>query len=719
MRAVVNKVDFPVSSMCHRAALSLMLATVCFFALFARNAAAYDDRVALVIGNDNYAGEPLKNAVNDARAMQTVLQELGFKVVFKPNADIQTMRSAAVEFAKQMDGASAAVFYYAGHGIQYSNKNYLIPIDAKLSAEQEIAYFALEVNQILDSMEEAKVRHKFIILDACRNNPFRNLNLSTGLAKSSRVPPGTTISYAAAAGAVALDGDGENGLYTKYLVKEIRNPGLTASGVFERVGSDVAKESNSRQYPENQSTASPRGAFFFAERTAVATAAPNTSMSSDTAALLDRDYWNDIKESKKIDDFQDYLQRFPTGFFVSRARSRIENLKQERIAQVAASPLASTPANSAPVLVAERGAEPAARPAASNSPASQPSQSLNSPSSSPAPAPSRAAPPPEPIRVAAAPTVQTSEVRGMESRTSPSPAAASIPAATSAPPANQVAVLSPDQKSSLPPAPVFPRMLTGTLDFKDGAKYVGDFKEDKDKNQTLHGKGEYTSQAFRYNGEFKDGKKQGKGLYVWANGDKFEGDFANDQVSGKGKWEFASGDVYTGEVLNAVMVGRGVLLAKNGDRYDGLFADGKPNGLGVYVFANGDKFEGSMVAGKMSGKGTYTNKRGDKFIVSFVDGVPNGNGTYEFANGDRYVGEIQAGLLTGKGEYFHSDGQRSEGMYVNGLLNGPGKFYYNNGSWFEGTFEGGLKHAKGIMIQKDGNKRAAEIVDGVTTFPGS
>ena len=688
-----------------------MLAMAC---TFARTAAAYDDRVALVIGNDNYPGEPLKNAVNDARAMQAALQDLGFKVVFKPNADIQTMRAAAVEFAKQMDGASAAVFYYAGHGIQYANKNYLIPVDAKLSAEQEIAYFSLEVNQILDSMEEAKVRHKFIILDACRNNPFRNLNLSTGLAKSTRVPPGTTISYAAAAGAVALDGDGENGLYTKYLVKEIRNPGLTASGVFERVGSLVAQESNSRQYPENQSTASPRGAFFFAERTAVATSAPNTSMSSETAALLDRDYWNDIKDSKKIEDFQDYLQRFPTGFFVSRARSRIDNLKQDRSPQVAAAPHAV-----APVLVADRSAESAARPATPSSSNVTPLQSLATPASSPAPAPSPAMARPEasPVRVAAAPVVPTSEVRGMEARVTPS-SAASIPVAAGAPPASQVAVLSPEQKTSLPPVPVYPKFVTGTLDFRDGAKYVGEYKEDKDKNQILHGKGEYVSQAFRYNGEFKDGKKQGKGVYVWANGDKFDGDFSNDQVSGKGKWEFASGDVYTGDVLNAVMVGKGVLVAKNGDRYEGLFADGKPNGQGVYVFANGDKFEGTMVSGKMSGKGTYTNKRGDKFIVPFVDGVPNGNGTYEFANGDRYVGEIQAGLLTGKGEYFHSDGQRSEGMYVNGLLNGPGKFYYNNGSWFEGVFEGGLKRARGIMIQKDGNKRAAEIVDGVTTFPG-
>ncbi len=658
-------------------------------ALATSPAYAYDDRVALVIGNDNYASEPLKNAVNDARAMQAALQSLGFKVVFKPNADLRTMQSAAVEFAKQMDGASAAVFYYAGHGVQYSNRNFLIPVDSKLSSEQEIAYFALEVNQILNSMEDAKVRHKFIILDACRNNPFRHLNLSTGLAKSASVPPGTTISYAAAAGAVALDGEGENGLYTKHLVREIRNPGLTSSGVFEKVGSSVAQESNSRQIPENQSTSSPRGAFFFAERGAVVASPGSGGISSETAAQVDREYWSEVKGSKKIEDFQGYLQQFPTGIFSSLARSRIDNLKQEKSQQqVAAAPLTAAPNATAPVLVAEM--PPAA----------------------------------QPIRVAAAPLApQTSEVRGLEPKVAvpaaavPSPAIAIPAASTAAPSASQVAALSPEQKTSLPPLPVFPKMLTGTLEFQDGARYTGDYKEDKDKNQILHGKGEYISKAFRYNGEFKDGKKQGKGVYVWANGDKFDGDFANDQVSGKGRWEFASGGVYVGDVLNAIMMGKGVLVSKNGDKFEGVFADGQPNGRGVYVFANGDKYEGNMVAGKMSGSGTYTTKSGDKFIVPWIDGVAHGSGTYEFANGDRYVGEIKSGLLTGKGQYFHSDGQRSEGTYVNGQLTGEGKFYYNNGSWFEGTFDGGLKRAKGTMIQKDGSKQAAEINDGVATFP--
>ncbi|MBL0122625.1 MAG: caspase family protein [Betaproteobacteria bacterium] len=728
MRALLLKFVVP---RLYRSGWRLTFALACLASV---SAYAYDDRVALVIGNDSYINEPLKNAVNDARAMQKVLQDLGFKVLFKPNADIQTMRAAAVQFAKQMDGASAAVFYYAGHGIQYSNKNYLIPIDAKLTAEQEIAYFALEVNQILDSMEEAKVRHKFIILDACRSNPFRNLSVASGLAKSARVPPGTTISYAAAAGAIALDGDGENGLYTKHLVREIRIPGQTESTVFANVGSNVAQESNSRQNPENQSTASPRGAFLFAGANLASVS--NGGISGDTNALVDKEFWSSVKDSRKVEDYEAYLSQFRTGIFATLARNRIENIKQERsLQQVAIAPSSRTEAVAQRVIVADKAPEVSTRPMESSAAPVKLTapQTIVTTSASPAAVPAAApassafntanAVDSQPIRLAsAAPAIQTSEVRGMESKPaapgmSLPAAAASIPASTTAPAANHVAVLSPEQKTSLPPPPAFPKILSGALEFADGARYVGGYKEDQEKNQTLHGRGEYISNAFRYEGEFRDGKKQGKGVYIWANGDKFDGEFANDQVSGKGKWEFASGDVYEGDVLNAIMAGKGVLVTKSGDKYEGMFADGKPHGQGVYIFASGDRFEGSMAAGKMAGNGVYVSKSGDKILAPFIDNVAHGAGTYEFANGDRYVGQIQNGLLTGKGKYFHSDGQRSEGSYVNGLLNGDGKFFYNNGSMFEGTFEGGFKRAKGLMIQSDGSKRKAVIVNGETTFP--
>ena len=697
--------------------------------LASTNVRAYDDRVALVIGNNAYPTEPLKNAVNDARAVQKTLQDLGFKVVYRPNADITAMRSAAVDFTRMLDGATAAVFYYAGHGIQYRDKNFLVPIDAKLTSEAEIVFNALEVGQILERMEDAKVKYKFIILDACRNNPFRDVFATSGLAKISRVPPGTIISYAAAAGAVAQDGDGDNGLYTKHLLDEIRNPANQATLVFQNVSSLVGQESGGKQFPEFQSVAQPGARpFFFAEGGARAVVTAGTTVSAETNTLIDRDFWNGVKESKKIDDYQIYLDQFPNGVFARLARSKIDNLKQEKSQQqVATAPLSSAPVNAAPVLVPEKTAEVA------KTPIQVAATTLSAPLST---SPAAKSPPTvdsAAIKIASAPA--TSEVRGIEAKPAPPPVAAipatssptqttqaglsatlpaaGVPPATAAPAGTQVAAISPDQKSALPPPPVFPKFLTGTIDFRDGARYTGDYKEDKDKNQTLHGKGEYIGKNFRYNGEFKDGKKEGRGVYVWANGDKFDGDFVDEQPSGKGKWEFATGDKYEGDVVKSMMSGKGVLTTKNGDKFDGLFKDNLQHGKGIYTFATGDKFDGVMSMGKMSGPGVYVTKAGDRIEATFAEGTPQGKGIYYFTNGDRYEGDIQGGALTGQGKYYFSNGQRTEGNYINGVLKGEGKFIFGDGSWFEGQFEDGTKRAKGNYYNKDGTKRAADMIDGV------
>ena len=679
---------------------------------FSPNANAYNDRVALVIGNDQYPSEPLKNAVNDARAMQKALQDLGFKVVFRPNADTVQMRAAAVEFTKILDGATAAVFYYAGHGIQHRERNYLIPIDAKFSSEAEIAFGGIDVRQIIDYMDDAKVRYKFVILDACRNNPFRNVFTQTGLAKMSSVPPGTVVSFAAAPGAVAFDGDpnAENGIYTKNLLRELKTPGLQATLVFQQAGSAVGQETGSKQIPEFYSTPFPGGKpFFFAEKTGIA-AAGNASggPSADTALQLEREFWTSIKDSKRLDDFQAYLEQFPSGVYARLARNRIDDLKREQIqSQVAATPLGSTQSPAAPVLVADKGQTPARPSPANPSPqaaVAQPAASAPPPATEVKPAP---VPTPAPITAAPAPVV---------TQPATSPAASSIAGETrslepkQAPPI-QVAAIAPDQKSALPPVPQFPKFLNGKIDFADGATYVGDYKEDKDKNQVMHGKGEFVSKAFRYKGEFRDNKKDGKGLHVWANGDKFDGDFVADEPAGRGLWEFATGDRYEGDIAKGKFNGKGTLTTKAGDKYVGTFVDSLQHGKGVYQFANGDKYDGEMKQGKLAGVGVYTSKNGDRREATFVDGVAQGQGVYHFSNGDRYEGEFQSGALTGKGKYYYSNGLRTEGTYVNGALKGQGLFVFNEGSWFEGDFDGEGR-AKGVQIFKDGRRIPALINNG-------
>ena len=701
---------------------TLLLAVV-VAGLWATPVFAFEERVALVIGNDAYPSEPLRNAVNDAQQVAKTLKDLGFKVIFKTNVDFTTMRAAAVEFANLLDNNYSAVFYYAGHGIQHRGKNYLVPIDAKLTSETEVVFNALEVTQVLERMQDANVRHKFLILDACRNNPFRAVfgsNASQGLAKM-HTPPGTTIAFAAQAGAVAEDGKGENGVYTKNLLSELKKPDIQAALMFQQVSQAVQVETNGRQTPEVQSVAASKGFFFFNDSrltgpdsgtgsTANAANSDNTRASADTEAKVDLEFWSNVKDSSRAEDFRAYLDQFPNGRFAILARNRIfNNQRQQAPKEIAA-----------PSNTAQKTASTAIKPAperASETPAAK-DQTV------------AIAPMPEP-------SVQLADSRGIETKpgegataqqvvrapaigtdnagTSASHAIAGNAAPVEAAPAvprDQIAAISPKPKVAEPQLNVaLDRLVSGVIEFSGGARYTGQYKETKEKTKIPHGNGEYSARDFRYVGEFKDGKKHGRGLYTWANGDSFNGDFADDLPNGKGQYLFASGDEYSGDIVAGRISGQGVYRTKGMDRIEGSFVDAKANGRALYLFASGDRYEGEMAAGRLSGKGVYTTKGLDRIEATFRDGKADGEGICYFANNDRYEGQMKSGALTGKGKYFYSNGLRSEGEFVDGRLHGKGTFYFNDGSWFEGEFEDGLKKAKGFSYLKDGTRRAAVIVD--------
>ncbi|MEQ1516099.1 MAG: caspase family protein, partial [Usitatibacteraceae bacterium] len=597
--------------------------------------------------------------------------------------------------------------------VQYRGQNYLIPTDAKLTSEASIAFNAMPVTQILDTMDEAKIRHKFIILDACRNNPFSNVFTSTGLAKI-QAPAGTIVSFAAAAGQVAPDGaEGVNSLYTRALVKEMRDPQLQAAAMFQRVQTVVAQESTFKQLPELHNTPLFRVPFFFAERGAqsvAAGAAPATGLSGDAQAAIEGEFWRSAKEGKRVEGYQAYLEKYPNGNFASLARLEIDRMKRERSQQeVVAAPLSAS-VSSAPVLQVDVVASSAT--AATSAP--------QTPTTTTGQAPTK-------IVVANAPATNPgNDSRGMEIRQpAPQTAAQAAPvvapraaAVVPAPVIDKVASIAPEQLTSVPPVPTAAKLLSGRIAFPEGAVYTGEYKENKDKLQILHGQGEFISPAFQYKGEFRENKKQGKGAYMWANGNRYEGDFVDDEPSGRGVFAFASGDKYEGEYTKGAFNGKGVFVAKNGDKTDGVFVNGQANGRAVYLFANGDKYEGDMAGGKMSGQGVFTSKGGDRWEATFANDRAQGKGIYYFSNGDRYEGEFANGAMTGKGVYFYSTGYRSEGSYVNAQLNGEGKFYFNDGSWFEGVFEQGLKRAKGFAVSKEGTKRSATMVDGQVKLDG-
>src|SRR5471032_2147122 len=279
-----------------RWAMACMAAIACMAILVAP--ASY--RVALLIGNNAYGAAPLRNAVNDAHDLSEALKELGFQVIVRENASRKEMIDAIREFGAAIDGASTALFFYAGHAMQFKERNYLVPIDEAMGSEEDVTFFSVEIGQIFDRMDRARTRFNFIILDACRDNPFASSFklTSAGLAQMSS-PSGTLIAYATSPGSVAADGFGRNGIYTKNILQNIKVPDLPAEIMFKRVREGVERETRKLQTPWDSSSL--KGDFTFAASSGtrqVQAAGP----SADMTLQMEREFWISVRDSAHPED---------------------------------------------------------------------------------------------------------------------------------------------------------------------------------------------------------------------------------------------------------------------------------------------------------------------------------------------------------------------------------------------------------------------------------
>ncbi|MBV9566250.1 MAG: caspase family protein [Bradyrhizobium sp.] len=217
-----------------------------------------DQRVALVFGISKYQNVPqLANPDNDAIAISDVFRRIGFDVVqLQQNLGVSEMRRAVREFSAIAAGADIAVVYYAGHGIEVNGINYLIPVDARLLSDFDVADETIPLDRVLQAIGPAK-RLRLVILDACRDSPFsekmkRSIAtraIGRGLAKIDPATPDTLIAFAAKAGAVAGDGDGAHSPFSTALLNHLATPGLDLRLALGRVRDEVLKTTNRRQEP--------------------------------------------------------------------------------------------------------------------------------------------------------------------------------------------------------------------------------------------------------------------------------------------------------------------------------------------------------------------------------------------------------------------------------------------------------------------------------------
>jgi hypothetical protein len=228
-----------------------------------------EKRYALVIGNGTYPKTigTLRNPVNDATDVTTELRKSNFEVQLLTNATYVQMREAMRKFQQNLANGpkdqTVGLFYYAGHGVQFQDENYLVPIDANVEFDDDIVRMCFPVQKmVLANMEQTNSRMNIVILDACRNNPFpaTTRSIGGGLGEMKRAR-GSFIAYATAPGSVAADGGGRNGLYTQELLKAIRKQGLTIEQVFKEVRMNVLRLSGDRQFTWDSSNII--GEFYF------------------------------------------------------------------------------------------------------------------------------------------------------------------------------------------------------------------------------------------------------------------------------------------------------------------------------------------------------------------------------------------------------------------------------------------------------------------------
>ncbi len=279
-----------------------------------------DKRVALVIGNGAYEHTPtLINPPNDAADVAEALKAIGFQVTLKTDLEKRQMDQTIAQFARDGKTADSALFYYAGHGMQFEGKNFLMPVDAELQDEVSLRYEMTGLDEVKAALQLSP-GIKIMVLDACRDNPLadkfvRSISVTTrdipkvqGYARPE-MAQGIIIVYATQADEVARDGGGRNSPFSAAFLKEIKEPGLEVGAMFRRIGADVYAATNGLQSPELSISMVPE--YYLNQ--------------SET----DQTIWARIRTRADVSTLKEFLDRYPNSFYAPDARALMDLLERE------------------------------------------------------------------------------------------------------------------------------------------------------------------------------------------------------------------------------------------------------------------------------------------------------------------------------------------------------------------------------------------------------
>jgi len=341
--------------------LCILIAAGCI--LLASQNAVYAKRMAFVIGIDNYENiSVLQKARNDAEAISVALQASGFDVTMQLDPGRRDLIIGLTEFSGRLSPGDEVVFFFAGHGVEVSNRNYLLPADVpsvQPGREMLLTSESIATDKVLDLFQQSGARLSFLILDACRDNPFpkqglRSTGGSKGLAAIDKelLPVGTFILYSAGVGQTALDRLGNadsdpNSVFTRSLLPLMYEPGLSVGEITRRVRSNVRKLARSvghEQFPSYYDQIDVEdGAFYFRKpdtRGAMSMGNPDEDVSSTApttttvpnpvdACSQAASMWDAVKDSSS----QNVLTHFINGYseciiYSALAKERLAALQE-------------------------------------------------------------------------------------------------------------------------------------------------------------------------------------------------------------------------------------------------------------------------------------------------------------------------------------------------------------------------------------------------------
>ena len=292
-----------------------------------------DQRVALVIGNSNYQTAPkLANPGNDAQSVAQLLNSAGFEVTQATDLSRSEMVRAVQDFSDKVairGPGAVAMIYYAGHGVQLAGENYLLPVDAKISSPSDLDGNSLRLVDVMGTLESIPSRMRIVVLDACRNNPFPDINdAGRGLAIVD-APRGSIVGYSTAPGMEAQDGDGNHSPYTSAFLNVAREPNLPIEQLFKRVRLEVNNRTDGRQTPWESSSLT-SDFYFFGDTAVAATRAPDRSPIIQTASNLPsrsvRQAYDYVLSEGSPEYYEEFIRLYPHDPLCDRIRVLLGNL---------------------------------------------------------------------------------------------------------------------------------------------------------------------------------------------------------------------------------------------------------------------------------------------------------------------------------------------------------------------------------------------------------